>query len=110
MSVKTNNGTGNANYGRRGHALGTGCVTVGDDQMVLGRYPEIPTGDASTDAFIIGGGRSKDERQTALRVTESGEVLIQGGTPVYMIHPDTLDIVQVYFVGRNRRIKEVLIK
>ena len=107
-SLKNNNGTGNANLGKRSVALGQGCVSYGDDQTVLGRYPDIPTGDASTDALIIGGGRSKDDRFTALRVNKDGEVLIGGGEPVYMLHPDTLDIVPVYMTGTNNRIKKVL--
>lgn len=108
MSVKNNNGTGNANLGNRSVAIGQGCVSFGDDQTVIGRYPEIPSGDTSSDAVIIGGGSSKEDRFTALRVNKDGEVLIGGGEPVYMLHPDTLDIVPVYMTGSNRRIKKVL--
>lgn len=109
-NIKSNNGTGNKNYGRKSHAIGVGCVTVGDKQMAIGRYPEVPTGDASTDAFIIGGGRSEYDRYTAFRVKENGEVYVGGGTNVYMTNPHTLELTKVFMTGFDNRIKEVLIK
>lgn len=106
MNTELNNGTGNAALGKDSIAIGQGCVALGLNQTVLGAYPEVPTGDASNDKFILGAGRNANERNTILRVTESGELIVGGGE-VYMLSPDTGDIIQVYMLGSNNRIKKV---
>ena len=102
-STQLNNGTGNRALGKDSVAIGQGAVAVGDKQTVLGRYPEIPTGDTSSDALIIGAGRSEFDRETVLRVTKEGEVLIGAGRPVLMKSPDTYELKEVYFVNQSRK-------
>jgi len=106
MSIKLNNGTGNEALGTNSIAFGQGCVALGVDQTVLGSYPTIPTGDASNDKFILGGGSNPSQRKTVLRVTETGEI-VQGGGEVYMMSPDTGEIIPVYMNGSNNRLKRV---
>lgn len=105
-AYKLNNGTNNLALGKHSIAFGQGCLALGDEQTVMGRYPLI-YGDTSTDALIIGGGRHKNDRYNALRVLESGEVQMQGGGEVYMKNPDTADITHVYMLGSNNRLKKV---
>ena len=102
------NGTGNVALGKNSIAIGQGCVAYGDNQTVLGRYPDVNTSDSSNDALVIGGGSSKDSRATALRVDDKGEVFLGGGGEIYMFSPDTHDIIPVFMTGTNNRIKKVL--
>ena len=105
--MRLNNGTNNQDLGRNSVAIGQGCVTNAPNQTALGRYPELPLGDNINDALIIGAGKSANDRFTALRVTESGEVLL-GGNEVYMTSPDTGEIINVYMTGSNNRLKKVI--
>lgn len=105
--MKLNNGTNNKDLGQNSIAIGHGCIAVGKEQTVLGKYPDLPTQETSTDALIIGGGKSEGERYTALRVTQNGEVLL-GGNEVFMTSPDTGEIIQVYMTGSNNRLKKAI--
>lgn len=108
--MELNNGTGNKALRRGGVAIGQGCIAVGENQTAFGRFPEVPYGDASSDAFVVGGGSSPSNRTTAIRVDKNGEVLIGGGDEVYMMSPDTGDIIPVFMTGTDNRLKKVLIK
>jgi len=107
--INLKNGTGNAALGKNSIAIGQGCVAFGDNQTVLGRYPDIPTGDTTSDILIIGGGIRDNSRFTALRIKSDGEI-ISGGESVFMMSPDTHDIIEVVMTGTNNRIKKVLMK
>ena len=104
--MRLENGTGNTAIREKSVAIGQGAVTVGYEQTALGRYPEIPSGDASADAMVFGGGH-KGLRHTAARITSEGEFLTAGGYPVYMTNPHTLEICKVYMIGKNNNIKQV---
>ena len=47
MKTNLKNNTGNYALGKNSIAFGQGCIAVGDNQSVLGSFPDIPTGDAS---------------------------------------------------------------
>lgn len=59
--------------GYRGVAIGTGAEAKNTDSMALGRYNEEME---TNDVVVIGSGTSDTVRQTALRVTNDGGVIL----------------------------------
>ena len=101
------NGTGNScDPNSRNTLLGDYLKSLGSGQTVVGRYNAF-TSDSSSDLMQIGAGLDGQNRVNAVTVKKDGEIVFNGGGEVYMTHPLTLEIVQVYMTNSNNRIKKV---
>lgn len=92
ISFVLRNGTGNqALKGTASVAIGTGVVSIGSNQTVLGRY-NIPDRNAQ---FIIGSGESDTERETAFHIDQDGNSHMAGGD-IMILDEVTGNYVPVY--------------
>ena len=105
-NIILDNNSGNSVNGEGLVAIGVGLSAVGKDKVVLGRYNN-PAEERLDDALVIGAGTS-EKPSTILRVNRSGQVLMgAGGGNVYMTSPTTGEIIPVYMLDNDNKIKEV---
>jgi hypothetical protein len=99
------NESGNYADGEGLIVFGIGLAAIGKNKVVLGRYNN-PLEESDDDALVIGGG-TPTNRETSIRITRTGEILVAGGGYVYMDNPVTELIDSVYMLDNDGKIKQV---
>jgi hypothetical protein len=100
VTAVLDNGTNYAKSGSNSTVFGEGNVARGQNQTVVGSYAAVD----NTSVFQVGTGANADDRQTAMKIDEDGE-LVQFGGQVQAIIDGVVQDVLVEDADNERYIK-----
>lgn len=100
VTAVLDNGTNYAKSGSNSTVFGEGNVARGQNQTVVGSYAAVD----NTSVFQVGTGTNADDRQTALKIDEDGE-MVQFGGQIQAIIDGVVQDVLVEDADNERYIK-----